>query len=171
MSYTKETRTQEPNFSEPTRTMNDKDIAFVSTRTDEVQDDNEPCGESIDDICVPLKCDKIIFKDDSARLQIHNSKHNTLFNTDNLDIVEHPNHYGAGKDGLQCIEAMLQTFGKQATMDFCKLNSFKYIWRSDHKEKETQDMEKAKRYLEYWHVLNNLSGDSDDGSFHDYLNS
>lgn len=170
MAYTKETRTQEPTFSKPTRTREDKDIAFVTTRTDEVQDD-EPCGEPIDDICVPLKCNKIIFKDDSTRLQMNNSKRNTLFNTDNLDIVEHPNHYGAGKDGLQCIEAMLQTFGKQATMDFCKLNSFKYIWRSDHKEKETQDMEKAKRYLEYWHVLNNLIGDTDDGSFHDYLNS
>lgn len=31
-------------------------------------------------------------------------------------------------------------------------------------------MEKAKRYLEYWHVLAKLSGNSDDGSFHAYLN-
>lgn len=169
--YTKETRTQEPVYGEPTRTKDEKDIVFVSNRTDEVKTDDEKCGEPIDDVCVPLKYEKIVFKDDSTRLQMNNSKRNTLFNTDNLDIVEYPNHYGAGKDGLQCIEAMLQTFGKQATMDFCKLNSFKYIWRSDHKDKETQDMEKAKRYLEYWHVLNNLIGDSDDGSFHDYLNS
>ena len=55
-------------------------------------------------------------------------------------------------------------------MDFCKLNAFKYIWRSDHKDKEVQDMEKAKRYLEYWHVLAKLSGNSDDCSFHAYLN-
>lgn len=66
---------------------------------------------------------------------------------------------------------MLQTFGKDATMTFCKLNAFKYIWRSDHKEKESQDMGKAKRYLEYWHVLNKLETDIDDGSFHEYLNS
>ena len=54
------------------------------------------------------------------------------------------------------------------------LKAFKYIWRSDHKDKEVQDMEKAKRYLEYWHVLAKLSGNSDgnsdDGSFHAYLN-
>ena len=94
-----------------------------------------------------------------------------MFNTQNLNVVEHPDHYGAGNGGLQCIEAMLQTFGKDATMAFCKLNAFKYIWRSDHKEKEVQDMEKAKRYLEYWHVLNKLESDTDDGSFHEYLNS
>ena len=36
--------------------------------------------------------------------------HKTIFNTDNLmnvNVVEHPNHYGAGNGGLQCIEAML----------------------------------------------------------------
>ena len=95
----------------------------------------------------------------------------SIFNTDNLEIVQHPNHYGAGNGGLQCIEAMLQTFGKEATMAFCKLNSFKYIWRATYKGKETQDMEKAKRYLEYWHVLNKLKDDKDDGTFHDYLNN
>lgn len=100
----------------------------------------------------------------------HKKEANPIFNIDNLNVVEHPNHYGAGNGGLQCIEAMLQTFGKNATMDFCKLNAFKYIWRSDHKDKEVQDMEKAKRYLEYWHVLAKLSGNSDDGSFHAYLN-
>ena len=94
----------------------------------------------------------------------------SIFNTDNLEIVQHPNHYGAGNGGLQCIEAILQTFGKDATMAFCKLNAFKYIWRATYKGKETQDMEKAKRYLEYWHVLNKLKDDKDDGSFHDYLN-
>ncbi len=97
-------------------------------------------------------------------------KNNTIFNIQNLDIVQHPNHYGAGENGLQCIEAMLQTFGKDATMAFCKLNSFKYLWRSDHKNKETQDIEKSKRYLEYWLVLNKLQGDLDDGTFHEYLN-
>lgn len=109
-----------------------------------------------------------VFKE---QMQIsHKKEANPIFNTDNLNVVEHPNHYGAGNGGLQCIEAMLQTFGKNATMDFCKLNAFKYIWRSDHKDKEVQDMEKAKRYLEYWHVLAKLCGNSDDGSFHAYLN-
>ena len=93
---------------------------------------------------------------------------NKIFNTNNL-IVEHPGHYGAN-DGYQCIEAMLQTFGKDATKIFCKLNAFKYLWRSDHKDKEQQDIEKAYRYLEYWNVLNKLPGNTDDGSFHEFLN-
>ena len=63
---------------------------------------------------------------------------NTIFNTQNLDMVQHPNHYGAG-NGLQCIEAMLQTFGKYTLMSFCKLNAFKYIWRSDHKGKDQKE--------------------------------
>lgn len=113
---------------------------------------------------------------DESSLDVHQYKKtykepNPIFSTENLNVVEHPNHYGAGNGGLQCIEAMLQTFGKDATMAFCKLNAFKYIWRSDHKEKEVQDMEKAKRYLEYWHVLNKINANGDDGSFHEYLNS
>ena len=173
MSYIKQTSTQTPIYGEPTSTKKEKDIVFVSDSTDKVKNvDDEKCGEPVQEqvndkmvkrvVKTPLSCDM---------KHLHKTKLNSIFNTQNLDIVEHPNHYGAGSDGLQCIEAMLQTFGKQATMDFCKLNSFKYIWRSDHKDKETQDMEKAKRYLEYWHVLNNLPGDSDDGTFHDYLNS
>ncbi len=55
-------------------------------------------------------------------------------------------------------------------MDFCKLNAFKYIWRSTHKDKEIEDMNKAKRYLEYWQVLNDLDSDNDNGTFHEYLN-
>ena len=93
-----------------------------------------------------------------------------FFNTDNL-LIEHPEHYGAGNNGVQCIEAMLQTFGKEATMNFCKLNAFKYIWRSSHKGTEQQDLEKAKRYIEYWNVLKTLKSDFDDGSFHDFLNA
>lgn len=46
----------------------------------------------------PLSCDM---------KHLHKTKLNSIFNTQNLDIVEHPNHYGAGSDGLQCIEAML----------------------------------------------------------------
>lgn len=96
---------------------------------------------------------------------------NPIFNTNNLNIVEHPDHYGANNGNIQCIEAMLIAFGKEATMNFCKLNSFKYIWRSSKKGTEIQDMEKAKRYEEYWNALNKLEGDADDGSFHEFLNS
>ena len=90
----------------------------------------------------------------------------SLPHTKNLIV---PEHYGAGK--IQCIEMMLQTFGKQSTMDFCKLNAFKYLWRSTHKGKEFQDMDKASKYMEYWRVLNDLPGEADDGSFKAFLNN
>ena len=149
MSYT-ETRTEVPVFDEKN----------VTSTMDVQAHKNEQ----------PIRIEKLEIEE-TPELPKSHKKGNCIFNTQNLNVVEHPDHYGAGNGGLQCIEAMLQTFGKEATMAFCKLNSFKYIWRSDHKEKEVQDMEKAKRYLEYWHVLNKLESDTDDGSFHEYLNS
>lgn len=128
--------------------------------------------KSSDMYCEPIKT--IDFSNDVQKVieTVKGHTGQTIFNTKNLEsnIVEYPDHYGAGNGGLQCIEAMLQTFGKEATMEFCKLNSFKYIWRSTHKGKETQDMEKADRYLQYWKVLNELPGNNDNGTFHDYLN-
>lgn len=154
MDYT-ETRTKEPVF--------DKENVTSTMDVQEQKSETSPIHIEtleLDDTPECIKPAKTYLK-----------KGNFMFNTQNLNVVEHPDHYGAGNGGLQCIEAMLQTFGKEATMAFCKLNSFKYIWRSDHKEKEVQDMEKAKRYLEYWYVLNKLESDTDDGSFHEYLNS
>lgn len=154
MDYT-ETRTKEPVFDKEnvTSTM---DVQEQKSETSPIHIETLELGDTPE--CI--KPAKNYLK-----------KGNFIFNTQNLNVVEHPNHYGAGNGGIQCIEAMLQTFGKDATMTFCKLNAFKYIWRSDHKEKESQDMGKAKRYLEYWHVLNKLETDIDDGSFHEYLNS
>lgn len=182
MSYIyNETRTDMPVYDGGTSTKETNDIIFVTTQTDKVKTDGEDCEScdaSVDksfnvhineNKCQVLKTNKIVFNEQTDLSC--KKEENSIFNTDNLNIVEHPNHYGAGNGRLQCIEAMLQTFGKTATMDFCKLNAFKYIWRSDHKDKEIQDMEKAKRYLEYWHVLVNIKGNSDDGSFHDYLNN
>ena len=116
---------------------------------------SEPTYTTInEELCSTNNLEKII--DEEIPILKKEKNPNTIFNTQNLDIVQHPNHYGAGENGLQCIEAMLQTFGKEATMAFCKLNSFKYLWRSDHKNKEQQDIEKSKRYLEYWLVLNKI---------------
>lgn len=60
--------------------------------------------------------------------------------------VNHPRHYG-GKDNpyeaIKVIEAW--------DLDFCLGNTVKYISRAGKKEKnkEIQDLEKAKWYLEY----------------------
>ena len=65
------------------------------------------------------------------------------------DPVNHPSHYTQG--GVECIDAMVSAFGKEAVATFALLNAFKYIWRSDHKGGK-EDIEKAvwylKKYLE-----------------------
>ena len=149
MSYT-ETRTEVPVFDEKN----------VTSTMDVQAHKNEQ----------PIRIEKLEIEE-TPELPKSRKKGNCIFNTQNLNVVEHPNHYGAGNGGLQFIYASLQTYGKDAHMEFSNLNSFKQIWRSYNKEKEVQDMEKAKRYLEYWHVLNKLESDTDDGSFHEYLNS
>jgi len=60
------------------------------------------------------------------------------------DNVRHPAHYTQG--GVECIDAMISAFGKEAVATFCKLNAFKYNWRSDLKN-HTEDIEKAVWYL------------------------
>ena len=61
--------------------------------------------------------------------------------------VSHPVHYTDGC-GFECIEMMEMVFGKDAVIDFCILNAFKYIWR--HKQKNgTEDIAKAEWYLNH----------------------
>ena len=63
------------------------------------------------------------------------------------DTVNHPTHYTTGC-GFECIEMMEMVFGKEAVIDYCVVNAFKYIWR--HKQKNgTEDIAKAEWYLKY----------------------
>ena len=63
------------------------------------------------------------------------------------DTVNHPAHYTTGC-GFECIEMMEMVFGKEAVIDFCVVNAFKYLWR--HKQKNgTEDIAKAEWYLKY----------------------
>lgn len=39
-----------------------------------------------------------------------------------------PKHYKA--HGMECIKEMLLVFGKEATLNFCKLNVWKYRYRA-----------------------------------------
>jgi hypothetical protein len=61
------------------------------------------------------------------------------------EYVNHPGHYKNGK--LECIDVMVDVFGKEAVKDFCILNAFKYIWRYKNKDGD-RDIKKAKWYLE-----------------------
>lgn len=61
-----------------------------------------------------------------------------------MSKVYHPNHYNiVGRK--ECWDEMVERFGIETTKAFCKLNSFKYLYR--HSEKNGQeDLEKAENY-------------------------
>lgn len=54
-------------------------------------------------------------------------------------------HY---KGEIECIDAMRQTQGLGATIDFCVCNAFKYLWRWRNKN-GLDDLRKALWYLNY----------------------
>ena len=60
--------------------------------------------------------------------------------------VNHPAHYKKG--GKECIDAMVEKFGADAVIAFCKCNEFKYKWRAGNKDGTTEktDLSKAKWY-------------------------
>lgn len=62
-----------------------------------------------------------------------------------VDNVNHPSHYETGN--FECIDVMVETQGKEAVMDFCICNAFKYIYRHNNKN-GVEDIKKAKWYLE-----------------------
>lgn len=62
-----------------------------------------------------------------------------------MENVNHPEHYNNGK--IECIDAMISTFGKDSVAEFCIINAFKYLWRYKYKSKPTEDVKKAIWYL------------------------
>lgn len=63
--------------------------------------------------------------------------------------VNHPSHYQ--KNGKECIDEMIETYGIVATICFCIINEFKYNWRAGEKEGNSwsQDIGKGKWYLDF----------------------
>lgn len=59
--------------------------------------------------------------------------------------INHPPRYNHGN--YECIDVMVDVFGKEATQHFCLLSSFKYIWRKDYKG-GIQDIKKAMWYMD-----------------------
>ena len=60
------------------------------------------------------------------------------------DVVNHPAHYETGK--FECIDVMLETQGKEAVLNFCICNAFKYLYRC-RKKNGLEDIKKANWYL------------------------
>ena len=59
------------------------------------------------------------------------------------DNVNAPAHYCLK---YQCIDVMIEVFGVEAVAIFCRLNAFKYLWRTDRKGGR-EGIEKAVWYL------------------------
>lgn len=57
--------------------------------------------------------------------------------------VQHPSHY-QGK--YECIEEMIELFGVDAVISFCKCNVYKYRFRATNKNGQ-EDIEKAENYM------------------------
>ena len=55
-----------------------------------------------------------------------------------------PDHYRT--HGMECIKEMLLVFGKEATLNFCKLNVWKYRYRAGAKGGD-EDQRKADSYM------------------------
>ena len=86
-------------------------------------------------------------------------------------LVEHPQHYQ--KEGRkECIEEMVDLFGKFLTSVFCLMNAYKYIYRAGEKEgnSEHQDLQKAKWYFEYSNrIINHKWLRGPFGRLYDYI--
>lgn len=66
-----------------------------------------------------------------------------------MEQVNHPIHYQ--NNGKECIDLMIEKYGLLATIDFCILNAFKYIFRCGRKEGNPnyQELNKAEWYLKW----------------------
>ena len=60
------------------------------------------------------------------------------------DAVTKPQHYAS--TSIECIDAMEETQGTDAVIDFCVCNAFKYLWRHNQKNGD-EDVRKASWYL------------------------
>ena len=69
------------------------------------------------------------------------------------DMVNHPNHYNQG--GMECINEMILIFGKEATMNFCLCNAWKYRYRANAKNGQ-EDLDKANWYIAKYKELKEL---------------
>lgn len=59
--------------------------------------------------------------------------------------VNHPSHYNQCQ--FEAIEEMIIVFGRDAVIDFCRINAWKYKTRAPFKGKLDDDLKKADWYI------------------------
>ena len=63
------------------------------------------------------------------------------------DMVNQPPHYADSE--IECIDAMVAAFGREAVATYCRIAAFKYIWRAGKKFDAEEDLKKAVWYLRF----------------------
>ena len=59
-----------------------------------------------------------------------------------MDNVNQPSHYTSHPSGVECIDITRH-------MNFCLGNAIKYIWRAGLKGDSIEDLNKAKKYIDF----------------------
>lgn len=70
-----------------------------------------------------------------------------------FDNVNHPSHY-CQEGSAECIDEMIELYGIEEVMIFCKLNMHKYRKRALYKNGE-EDIKKSDWYFNKYRELNN----------------
>lgn len=63
------------------------------------------------------------------------------------DVVNSPQHYK--RDGIECIDAMVQVYGLQRVQEYAEISAFKYQWREGLKGDSTTDKKKKIWYTRF----------------------
>lgn len=62
-----------------------------------------------------------------------------------------PAHY-KDRTSIECIDAMIMTFGVERTAEYCVQNAYKYVWRYKYKNR-LEDLKKAEWYIDKFEEL------------------
>lgn len=60
--------------------------------------------------------------------------------------VDHPAHYKR-EGAMECIDEMVIVFGKEAVINFCLCNAYKYRYRAGLKDDKEEDLKKSDWYI------------------------
>ena len=82
------------------------------------------------------------------------------------DPVNHPAHYER-EGAMECIDEMLLIFGKEAVMNFCLCNVWKYRYRASAKNGD-EDYSKSDWYIQKYRELKEGVNKSEAPSQEDY---
>lgn len=74
------------------------------------------------------------------------------------DNVERPKHYNR-EGAMESIDEMVLIFGKEAVMNFCKCNVWKYRYRAAEKNGE-EDLKKSDWYMRKYKELSESNGET-----------